>query len=118
VRACVYACVCVCLCVCVCVCACVRACVRALAFACARVFVCLEHLSFIVESRLCGNYPASKTQNKFRANLFHPTLLKFTQLYKGVHAKDCGVDVCDLPSRIKCCVAECFLAKLRWCLIE
>ena len=42
----------------------------------------------------------------------------FTQLYKGLHAIDCGVYVYDQPSRINCCVAECLLAKLRWCLIE
>ena len=33
-------------------------------------------------------------------------------------AMDCGVYVYEQPSRINCCVAECFVAKLRWCLIE
>ena len=42
----------------------------------------------------------------------------YTQLYKGLHPNECGVDMYDQPSRINCCVAECFLAKLRWCLIE
>ena len=33
-------------------------------------------------------------------------------------AIDCGVYVYEQPSRFNCCVGECFVAKLRWCLIE
>ena len=33
-------------------------------------------------------------------------------------AIQCGVHVYEQHSRINCCVAECFVAKLRWCLTE
>ena len=33
-------------------------------------------------------------------------------------ALDCGVYVYEQSSRINFCVAKCFLANLRWCLIE
>ena len=86
-------------------------------FACAivREFVFLQHLSFTGQSSVLGNYHPVKIRTKTERSFFTQHCSSSLSCMKDCMAIDSGVYVYEQPSRLNCCVADCFPAKLRWC---
>ncbi len=93
------------------------------AFACAftfvRVFVFLYNICLLpVKVEFWETIPPVKHRTNSERSYFILHCSSSHSSIKDCRAIDGGVYVYEQPSRINCCVAECFVAKLRWCLIE